>query len=461
MFTQSSKKIDSNGKRAVSVNSEKEQGILSTPSFSVSPQNLMQFGHMMGNGKVLQILQSQFTQRSDGLPMQRKEIGNTLLNDMAERFRIPGQFRSQIQKMNAPEVERHDNATGMPDKLRTAVESISGLSMDNVRVHYNSDKPSQVGAWAYTKGTDIHVGPGQEKHLPHEAWHVVQQAQGRVRPTMHMKGLGVNETEAFEHEADIMGEKLKSGTYLNYTPDQQENDRISLCNDKVLEPIISNNNLPIQMVKYVIEQRTGQRKTVDDDYVLKWGERFATPSDKPEPTEQRPIVPKPIEQQLIVPKPIIPKPIAPKPIVPIHREGVDYPRGFHSYQDFRDKTRRIAQVSRKGKIIVSGSSVTGFSYLGHKAFRKGGTPEENSDIDMGIVDPVLAESDQVDQRGFPIRRSQLRDIELSTGEVMKTKNKHKMGIRVFPQMPKRQIIERPHTPVEERHYDEYGREILQ
>lgn len=108
------------------------------------------------------------------------------------------------------------------------------------------------------------------------------------------------------------------------------------------------------MVKYVIEQRTGQRKTVDDDYVLKWGERFATPSDKLEPTEQRPIVPKPIEQQLIVPK----------PIVPIHREGVDYPRGFHSYQDFRDKTRRIAQVSRKGKIIVSGSSVTGFSYLG-------------------------------------------------------------------------------------------------
>ncbi|MEM7041075.1 MAG: DUF4157 domain-containing protein [Bacteroidota bacterium] len=36
-------------------------------------------------------------------------------------------------------------------------------------------------AHAYDQGTDIHIGPGQEKHLPHEAWHVVQQKQGRVR----------------------------------------------------------------------------------------------------------------------------------------------------------------------------------------------------------------------------------------------------------------------------------------
>jgi hypothetical protein len=25
---------------------------------------------------------------------------------------------------------------------------------------------------------DIHIGPGQEKHLAHEAWHTVQQKQG-------------------------------------------------------------------------------------------------------------------------------------------------------------------------------------------------------------------------------------------------------------------------------------------
>ena len=54
------------------------------------------------------------------------------------------------------------------------------MSMDAVRVHYNSTKPAQLNAHAYTQGTDIHVASGQERHLPHEGWHVVQQMQGRV-----------------------------------------------------------------------------------------------------------------------------------------------------------------------------------------------------------------------------------------------------------------------------------------
>ena len=31
------------------------------------------------------------------------------------------------------------------------------------------------------RARDIHLGPGQEKHLPHEAWHVVQQKQGQSK----------------------------------------------------------------------------------------------------------------------------------------------------------------------------------------------------------------------------------------------------------------------------------------
>lgn len=79
------------------------------------------------------------------------------------------------------------NNTGLPDSLKHGIESLSGMSMDNVKVHYNSAKPAQLNAHAYAQGTDIHLAPGQEKHLPHEAWHVVQQAQGRVKPTMQMK----------------------------------------------------------------------------------------------------------------------------------------------------------------------------------------------------------------------------------------------------------------------------------
>ena len=51
------------------------------------------------------------------------------------------------------------------------------------------------------------MAAGQDKHLPHEAWHVVQQKQGRVKPTMNMSGVSINDDKGLEKEADIMGAK--------------------------------------------------------------------------------------------------------------------------------------------------------------------------------------------------------------------------------------------------------------
>lgn len=78
--------------------------------------------------------------------------------------------------------------------------------MDSVKVHYNSSKPAQLNALAFAQGTDIHVAAGQEKHLPHEAWHVVQQAQGRVKPNTEVGGTPVNDDPSLENEATQMGE---------------------------------------------------------------------------------------------------------------------------------------------------------------------------------------------------------------------------------------------------------------
>lgn len=108
-------------------------------------------------------------------------------------------------------IQKEANHTGLPDKLKTGVENLSGFSMDDVQVRYNSPKPAQLQALAYTRGTDIYVAPGQEQNLPHEAWHVVQQKQERVSPTAKMKGLWLNDNEGLEREADEMGEKAKSG----------------------------------------------------------------------------------------------------------------------------------------------------------------------------------------------------------------------------------------------------------
>ena len=107
-----------------------------------------------------------------------------------------------------PAVNKKANGTGLPDGLKAGMENLSGFSMDDVKVHYNSGKPAQLQAHAYAQGSDIHLAPGQERHLPHEAWHVVQQKQGRVAPTLQMyDGTPVNDEQGLEAEATHMGNK--------------------------------------------------------------------------------------------------------------------------------------------------------------------------------------------------------------------------------------------------------------
>jgi hypothetical protein len=128
------------------------------------------------------------------------------MQELADNSKQVKQLKQFAAMSAAPQPVRLTNETGLPDRLKAGIESLSGISMDGVRVHYNSDKPAQLSAHAYAQGTDIHVAPGQERHLPHEAWHVVQQAQGRVAPTLQMKSdVLVNDDAQLEAEADTMG----------------------------------------------------------------------------------------------------------------------------------------------------------------------------------------------------------------------------------------------------------------
>lgn len=133
---------------------------------------------------------------------------------------MPRLDRRRGGQVTAPVLSRDQslsvsNRSGLPDHLKAGIESFSGLSLDDVRVDYNSSRPAQqLNVLAYTQGTDIHVVPGQERHLPHRVWHVVQQAQGRVLPTMQLKGsMPVNDNQGLEHEADVMGGKAMCGQH--------------------------------------------------------------------------------------------------------------------------------------------------------------------------------------------------------------------------------------------------------
>jgi hypothetical protein len=63
--------------------------------------------------------------------------------------------------------------TGLPDQLKSGVESLSGVSLDDVRVHSNSAEPAQLNTSASAQGAGTHTPPSQQEHVPHEAGHVV------------------------------------------------------------------------------------------------------------------------------------------------------------------------------------------------------------------------------------------------------------------------------------------------
>jgi hypothetical protein len=157
--------------------------------------------------------------------MARKELNEMAKNSsqVKQLLAIRKIANDRTGQVNELTIQNKKNETGLPENLKSGVESISGISLDNVRVHYNSSQPAQLNALAYAQGADIHIAPGQEKHLPHEAWHVVQQAQGRVKPTMQLKeGIPVNDDKGLENEADIMGARALSNPLQMVSKEDEE-----------------------------------------------------------------------------------------------------------------------------------------------------------------------------------------------------------------------------------------------
>ena len=145
-------------------------------------------------------------------PVQREEDEAELLQGKFEQpaQRLGDEEDDELMQGQFETPEQKRNETGMSDNLKAGIEDLSGFAMDDVRVHYNSPEPATVQALAYTQGTDIYVAPGQEQHLPHEAWHVAQQMAGRVEPTTEVSGLPVNDCIELEHEADVMGARANN-----------------------------------------------------------------------------------------------------------------------------------------------------------------------------------------------------------------------------------------------------------
>ena len=167
-------------------------------------------------------------------------------------------------------IQKKENNTGLPDNLKSGIENLSGYSMDDVKVHYNSDKPAQLQAHAYAQGADIHLAYGQEKHLPHEAWHVVQQKQGRVKPTIQMKNmLNINDDEKLEKEADEIGVRIREVSQFQ-NPNKIRHTRANINVTAVAQRVVNYSGYDRDRSDAVIAsiRNFEKKEAISSDYVL-------------------------------------------------------------------------------------------------------------------------------------------------------------------------------------------------
>jgi hypothetical protein len=91
----------------------------------------------------------------EGMDQRPAAIAQRKLQGMADNsrgvkqlmaFREMGNKEAKCGQQLA--MQKKENKTGLPDNLKSGIEQLSGYAMDDVKVHYNSDKPAQLQAQA-------------------------------------------------------------------------------------------------------------------------------------------------------------------------------------------------------------------------------------------------------------------------------------------------------------------------
>jgi hypothetical protein len=119
---------------------------------------------------------------------------------------LPSRIRPAPEKLpystSRGNADRRDR---LPAALSAGIASLTGVDLAATKVYRSSPEPSKYNALAFASKGSIHLAAGQDKHLPHEAWHLVQQAQNRVKVDSRIGNVGLNADQRLESEADRMG----------------------------------------------------------------------------------------------------------------------------------------------------------------------------------------------------------------------------------------------------------------
>lgn len=172
-----------------------------------------------------------------------------------------------IQKAEEKQRRQQPNLTGIPTQMKLDFERRSGLSFDDVRVHYNSDKPRKIGALAYTQIPQVHIGPGQERHLRHELGHVVQQKTMNIVSNTSSVGYEINNDPKLEEHADSIFKHSIKANPVTPRPVIQGKFADNLTVQKIMEHLTANYQI-LPVIQTVIKGELERLEIESEEYDL-------------------------------------------------------------------------------------------------------------------------------------------------------------------------------------------------
>jgi hypothetical protein len=195
-----------------------------TGALSMGAGSLQRKASAAGGGALTGRMPAAPVQRKPAAPDRRAD--GALVDDWMLVALRPDLHQEPIQRKSneigyahaEPPAPQSGGGRAMPAAVQAKMEHAFGADFSAVSIH-EGPEAAAIGALAYTRGTDIHVAPGQyqpdtqrgQELLGHELAHVVQQSQGRVRATTQARGVDINDDAALEREADEMGARAARG----------------------------------------------------------------------------------------------------------------------------------------------------------------------------------------------------------------------------------------------------------
>lgn len=126
-----------------------------------------------------------------------------------------------LQKaLTKPAASNHYKGTLFASQVRKAEEQFK-ISLHDLDIHVNSNRPSMYKADAMAQGTRIDLSPNHDDDFNHELIHVLQFKQGRIPTTDRTYGVARNSNPVLEQEANFNSLCFHS---LQHTPNISNED---------------------------------------------------------------------------------------------------------------------------------------------------------------------------------------------------------------------------------------------